>query len=239
MADRTPGRFIADTRRELDERRVKSGGLRYTKWQLLGTIVDDCGWHRRTEKRMTELMASLNEAGVFVYPRLDQPGLKLSDRIKFSDREWVAIEPDAFDNEKRLHRFVKDYFPELFSGTELEDLKFHGSQVPVDQGLKLRYLDLVFKDEEDRFVVVELKDAPAEPKDVGQLRNYMDLVGQTDSRVRGVLISARPASKEAEESIWNEIHDSRSYGDRIRWYWYSVPSPLTEAKMKRASARPR
>jgi len=76
--------------------------------------------------------------------------------------------------------------------------------------------------------VVEFKVGSPKTQAVSQLHNYMTLVADSGSHVKGVLITARPSTGETAKPIWTAI-DLHAQGFEIAWYWYSLPIPLEKA----------
>jgi len=135
---------------------------------------------------------------------------------------------ERFTSERRLHEFVMDYYPELFAGTALADLRFLDSEARLDQGFTTLEADMLFEDGRGTKVVVEFKAGPPRVQAVSQLHNYVALVADTKTAVRGVLITARPTTGEAARPVWKAI-DRHAEEFEIDWYWYSLPIPLEEA----------
>ena len=232
MAVRTPERFVEEIADEIRRTVERSGGLERTERRLQRTVVALCGWKAKSDPRMASLQQLLEDSGVFTYPELESESLSADSWITFSDRPAARVVAAAilFGDEERLHGFVRDYYPELFSGTPLEKLEFVQSEARIDQGItKKLKADMLFKRNSGSYVAIEFKKSYPEAGDVAQLANYLRLIAAEGYDVSGALISARPPTSQLEETAWVEIEAFKTHGMSIDWYWYELPIPLQPA----------
>lgn len=193
------------------------------------TVIDRCGWEKRSPQRMSDLNDALEAAGVFASP---QPAMSvdLDDWVRFTTSP--SRDPElglVFLKEKTLEDFVARYYQKLFEGWPgLEGAKLMKAQHPVYVAGKKRIIDLLFMGADGAQIVVELKKGDPTMGALAQLRQYMDQVRPDEGPVRGVLISAPPRDAALARAMWSDLDSDRRDYD-VTWLWYDLKVDLVMA----------
>jgi RecB family endonuclease NucS len=125
-----------------------------------------------------------------------------------------------FCEEKHLKKFIAAC-PEVLTETlrELEGARFIGREKVVRfRGTKHK-IDLLFESVDGEAVVVELEVGEPDDGSVSQIERYARAISASGSRVRGILISSRPARAVTEDGIRYEL---ARLPFPASWYWYDV-----------------
>lgn len=215
--------------RAIEDSISHSGGLRHFEKRKVRTVVRECGRKRRSRKLLSDLEEVMDAAGLHVWPELDDSGLNPDSWLRFSKQPAAERALGrSFKNERSMHEFIRDYHQLVFADTELANLEYEGSEIPIHLDLDEVRLDMLFRDSGGTAVVVEFKHEAPTPAVAAQLRRYMSALMSHEEAVRGVLLTNRPTSLAEERSIKKELELG---GERFRidWYWYSLSLPIRKA----------
>lgn len=204
----------------------RRSGEQGTVWRKLSTVVQQCGWKRRTAARMTELEHALAEIGIFASVDLADLDLGPDTTVRFARRPWTPV-GRIIKPERALAYLLSENpatileaLPQLgrithLHGGRTKERKYslHGSQIRPD---------LVFRSDTGAYVVFELKSEQAEPDAVTQLKEYIEAVaGAHAAPVRGVLVAARPSNPGLLARVQQELKALRVFYP-VDWIWYDV-----------------
>lgn len=209
--------FITQMRSDLDAHTI-AGQVPPIEKRKLRTITHDCG-HIASRVFLDKLYRSLQEAGIYTEPPLDDTGIGLDDWVRFSTGPFP---PDAvvFSKEKYLQRFVEDCLGTgVFRNLELykENRRTVGREYRLPNNM---HIDLLCQERTRNgygaLVAIELKRERARGT-VEQLIEYIDLLKQQfpSRSVRGIIVSGR------EDRVGAALLRSQNSHD-ITWYCYHV-----------------
>lgn len=217
-------RWAAGLARRLatDEKR----SMRSTTRSRLRVALAACGFEKRGPSNVRRMEDALAQQGLYADPPLTTPGLD-PERIVYFSRtppsppgERSLVVPYEFD----LQKFIETNFDYLFEGLTLTK-----GQYVLPSGQKA---DLVAKDADGTWVVIELKKGRA-PREVvsqldgylGELRDYWLAKGKP-TRVRGIVLAGHDDARLRDQI--NRL--SAASGFDICWMTYCVQMTLTKTR---------
>lgn len=210
---------------DLEQARANVAAGRVTISRQVNTLVNRCGWSKRSSSNVRIIVDALDRAGVYADVDLSDLRLPWRSKVWLSDTPW----PDrklgrVLVDEASLNRFLRKYHDTVFAAIpELRDVTFVGSEVRRKFHEERRSIDLVFRDPDGTFVAVELERGDPKDDSAMQLRRYMEVLAADGSRVRGVLITARARSARLEEEVLRELQEIEY---PTAWYWYDATIDL-------------
>ena len=125
--------------------------------------------------------------------------IKKEEEAKKLEKEWSI---DAFEETEAVSEVLESEIEaSIISNPEIleEGLELVGNQYPTSVG----YIDILCKDKNGNFVVVELKRGAGSYKVVGQIQKYMVWVSENlakDKQVRGIIV-VKERDKELEYAV--------------------------------------
>ncbi|MDX1887740.1 hypothetical protein [Mycolicibacterium sp. 120270] len=195
----------------------------------LKVILSKAGAQRKSAALLSRLQNAFDEAGIETFPPLEDPFLKLSDRVCMLDAKkpikGLAARRLLFDTERDLQNFI------WARRDQLEEFRKRGltgfkQQARLDSG---RRVDILCKRPADnQLVAIELKVGQPDDRSAGQTQQYLDdLARHAKARdfksAHLIVISGQP-DKSVRERV--EQHAS-SRGLTVEFLLYQVQTKLS------------
>jgi hypothetical protein len=190
----------------------------------LPVIVDKAGFKACKVTTLRRIQQAIDDAGIYVYPRLDEPGIGRETRIYFSHSadtfRGLAAPRLLFGSESQLKEFVVKNFSALDAFKGL-DLRAEEYRVAPPKGLRV---DILAVDRGSReLVAIELKHAAPDRGLVQQMSEYLTALRQlatSEGRpgARGIVVTGhldRPVKASLDDLMAKR-------GFRVDWLLYRV-----------------
>lgn len=224
--ERTPERFASDIAQLLS-----SQDPGQTERRKLSTIVDQCGWKRRSEQRVRQLAELLLSHGVFTSTDIADPDVSLDTWIRLSLTPFASL-GQIFRQEIGLAYHLSRY-PAVFEGALPEygrvRVKSGGpgqeATYRIEDG-RLRP-DLVLDTASGVLLAVELERGDPDHGSATQVVEYVDAVRMSSRReVHGVLVTAVPRTAHLRQTVQKQLKRGRAAGYVLHWLLYDVEVSL-------------
>jgi len=175
------------------------------------------GGYRKTHFQADQTtLHAVSQMGELYTKPIDQ--LNISDYETFSpkltwDKSLVKIPETFYFQELILQSMIRHYLSEIgklqdfFHKVGLHDLKASDFEVLGEKALPEGHVDMLIKDSRpigiSRKIIIEVKTSRVTAKDVKQLKNYMNEIG--DECMAGILIGRQSSTKTLREATNGKI----------------------------------
>ena len=210
--------FAESIRAEIKQRVSESAGRKDVVWRTLRTVLADAGgWSRKGSSNIRKVEAALDSAGVF--RDCEFAGMDLDEPVYFALHPLPKRVPvPRFVSERALIDFIKRNYLLLFKDVpELSDVDLVGAEVEFQTSSREERPDLVFRNSDRRFVVVEVEVGDPQENSAFQVLKYMNAADAS----LGVLITARPSSASLETNVREALDLMKPEKPNV-WLMYDV-----------------